>query len=67
MISNITATQVYKQISPIIRKNITDLMVYRLRNVSDLEAILDEMSAVYDKRTLLKLYKIATDKPFAFL
>ena len=42
-------------------------MVYRLRNVSDLEAILDEMSAVYDKKTLLKRYRTATDKPFTFL
>ena len=67
MISTITATQVYKQISPVIRKNITDLMIYRLRNYADLEAILEEMSAVYDKKVLMKLYKIATDPPYSFL
>ena len=32
MISTITSTQVYKQISPIIRKNITHLFIYILRN-----------------------------------
>jgi len=42
-------------------------MIYRLRNYADLEAILEEMSAVYDKKTLLKLYKMATDEPYGFL
>ena len=32
MISTITSTQVYKQISPIVRKNMTYLFIYRLRN-----------------------------------
>ena len=39
MISTITSTQVYKQISPIVRKNMTHLFIYRLRNYGDLEAI----------------------------
>ena len=66
-ISTITATQVYKAISPIIRKNITDLYVFRLRNHMDMEAWLEEMSAVYDKNTLIRLYQIATGKPHGFL
>ena len=66
-ISRITSTQVYKAISPIIRKNLTAIMVYRLRNYSDLESLLEEFGAVYDKDTLLELYKIATDPPFSFL
>jgi hypothetical protein len=66
-ISTITATQVYKAISPVIRKNITDLYIFRLRNHADMEAWLDEMSAIYDKKVLLKLYHIATDKPYGFL
>ncbi len=32
-----------------------------------MEAWLEEMSAIYDKDTLLKLYHIATDKPHGFL
>ena len=67
MISTITATQVFKAISPIVRKNITDLYIYRLRNQADLEAIIEEVSAVYDKKTLYKLYKMATDEPYGFL
>jgi hypothetical protein len=66
-ISTITATQVYKAISPIIRKNITDLYIFRLRNYADMEAWLEEMAAIYDKKTLVSLYTAATDKPFGFL
>ena len=36
--------------SPIVRKNITHLFIYRLRNYGDLESIIEEMSAIYDKR-----------------
>ena len=66
-ISTITATQVYKAISPIIRKNITDLYIFRLRNQADMQAWLEEMEAIYDKDTLLELYKTATDVPYGFL
>ena len=52
MISTITSTQVYKQISPIVRKNMTHLFIYRLRNYGDLEAIVEELSAIYGKKTL---------------
>ena len=66
-ISTIVSTQVYKAISTIIRKNLTHLFVFKLRNYSDLEALLDEFGSVYDKQTLLKMYKIATDPAFSFL
>lgn len=66
-ISTITATQVYKAISPVIRKNITDLYIFRLRNHADMESWLEEMSAIYDKNVLLQLYRISTDKPHGFL
>ena len=65
--SVITATQVFKALSPIIRKNMTELYVYRLRNQNDLEAWVEEVSAVCDKNTLLQLYQIATAEPFSFL
>ena len=38
-ISTITSTQVYNLISPIIRKNATNLYVFKLRNAKDLEAL----------------------------
>ncbi len=53
MISSITATQKFNAIHPIIRVNATELYVYRLRNYKDLDTFVDEVSAVYDKKTLL--------------
>ncbi len=66
-ISTITSTQVYKAISPIVRKNITDLFVFRLRNQADLDQIVEEVSAVHDKKTLYQLYRLATEQPYSFL
>ena len=54
MISTIPSTQVCKQISPIVRKSMTHLLIYRLRNYGDLESIVEELSAIYDKKTLLQ-------------
>ena len=67
MISTITSTQVYKQISPIVRKNMTHLFIYRLRNYGDLEANVEELPAVYDKKTPLQIYHEAVDEPYSFL
>ena len=67
MISTITATQVYKAISPIVHKNMMDLYIYRLRNQADLDAIVEEVSAVYDKNTFFKMYQFATQEPYSFL
>jgi len=66
-ISTLTSTQVYKQVSPIVRKNMTHLFVFKLRNQADLEAITEEVSAVYDKDTFKEIYRTATDEPYAFL
>ena len=66
-ISTITSTQVYKAVSSIVRKNITNLFVYRLRNQTDLESWIEELSAVYDRKTLHNLYTLATDVPHGFL
>jgi hypothetical protein len=67
MISTITATQKFNAIHPIIRVNATELYVYRLRNYKDLDTFIEEVSAVYDKKTLLELYNVATEEPFSFL
>ena len=67
MISTITTTQVYKGVSPLVRNNLTHLFVYRLRNYGDLEAIVEEMSAMYDKNTILQIYHEAIDEPYSSL
>ena len=65
-ISPITATHTLSSIAPIIRMNARELFDYRLRNYEDLETFIDEVSAVADKKTLLQIYKIATDEPYYF-
>ena len=67
MISTITATQVYKVISPIVRKNVTDLIIFKLRNYADLEGIVEELGALIDKKILHNIYQQATEQPYAFL
>ena len=67
MISTITATQVYKVISPIVRKNVTDLIIFKLRNYADLEGIVEELAALTDKKIIHNIYKQATAEPYAFL
>ena len=66
MISTITSTQVYKQISPIVRKSMSHLFIYRLRNYGDLEATVEELSAIYDKKTLLQIYHEAVSEEYSF-
>ena len=67
MISTITSTQVYKQKSPIVRKNITHLFIYRLRHYNDLKPIVEELSAIYDKKTFLQIYHEAISEDYSFL
>ena len=67
MISTITSTQVYKQISPTVRKNMTHLFIYRLRNYNDIGSIVEELSAMYDKKTLLQIYHEAVSEDYSFL
>ena len=66
-ISTITSTQKYNVIAPIVRINATQLYVFRLRNFKDLEAIVEELSAVADKKTLLEIYHTAREQPYSFL
>ena len=63
-IPTITATQVYKQISPIVRKSMTHLFIYRFRNHNGLEPTVEELSATYDKKTLLQIYHEAVSENY---
>ena len=49
-ISTIVSTQKFYAISPIIRINATQLYSFKLRNYKDLESIIEELSAIYDKK-----------------
>ena len=61
-------TQKFASISPLIRVNASELYVFRLRNSQDLETFLNELGAICgDKKSLMKMYTMATDAPFSFL
>ena len=66
-ISTITAPQAFTALATLVRKNATELYIYRLRNYRDLETFIEEVSAIYDKKTVLELYNTATAEPYAFL
>ena len=66
-ISTITSTQKYFAIAPIVRINASQLYVFRLRNYKDLESIVDELSALAPKNTLLDIYNTAVKEPYSFL
>lgn len=66
-ISTFTATQVYKAISPVIRKNITHLFVFRLRNQTELNALVEEFSALHYHNVPVKMHKEAPDEQHSFL
>ena len=67
MISTITSTQVYKQISPTVGKNMTHLFIYRLMNYGDLEPTVEEQNAIFDIKTLLQIYHEAVSEEYSFL
>ena len=66
-ISTFIATQKFNALATILRVNADTLYVFRLRNYQDLNTFLDEVSAIVDKKTLLQMYKSATDLDFGFL
>ena len=66
-ISTLISTQKFAALSPLIRVNACSLYVFRLRNYQDLNTFLDEVSAIVDKKTLLKIYNTANEFDFGFL
>jgi len=66
-ISVIVSSQKFRALSNIMRVNAVNLYVFRLRNVGDLDAFVEEVSAVASKKELLNLYHIATEEAYSFL
>ena len=61
-------SQAIKLLSPSVRLNLTGMAIFRLRSMHDLQAFLDEYSALgIDKKTLLEMYKAATKDQYSFL
>ena len=66
-ISTILSTQKYNAISTIARTNMDSMYLFRLRNSNDLQAVIDELSALLDRKTLLDVYMEATKERYSFL
>ena len=65
-ISCLCSVQKLRLVSPTIRVNAQFMLVWRLRNRLELQSLLEEISAVYDIKTLEKMYQLATDDPYSF-
>ena len=65
-ISFILSTQKYRSLANIIRLNASSLYVFKLKNQAELDAFIEESSALVDKKALLDMYKEATKEPYSF-
>ena len=65
-ISVISSVQFYHALQPCIRINATQLYVFKLRNQKDLESVVEALSALVNKETIMQLYKVATADPHSF-
>ena len=54
-------------ISAAVRANIQFLCCWRLRNQHELDAVVEELSALLPKEQLYQLYEQATREPYSFL
>jgi len=63
----IVSSQVLNLVGTVIRKNVRCLCCWRLRNFKEVETLCEELSGVYDKRTLMDLYMTATEEAYSFL
>ena len=66
-ISTITSVQTLRSLSTIIRVNTTEIYIYRLRNYKEIESLIEELSALYPKKTILDIYNLATESPHSFI
>ena len=65
-ISTFMSVQKLRLAGSILRVNAQAICVFRLRNKLELDAIVEELSAVYSKEQLLEMYDLATREPFSF-
>ena len=54
-ISNICLIQKYISVSPMIRLNVSALRIFKLKDMKDLNALLDETSALINKKNIRNL------------
>ena len=67
-ISTIVSVQKYRVVMPIVRVNTTDEIIFTaIRNAHDLQAFVEETSALVDPATFMQIYNRARQTPYAFI
>ena len=66
-LSVITASQKYNALAPMVRLNTSSLYIFEFKNMAEVEAFVQEQSALVDKKTVYEIYRLATeDQPYSF-
>ena len=65
-VSTWLSSQKLRALGNISRVNLQAMCIWRLRNYKEIEALLEELSALYDKKVLREMYELATGKKYGF-
>jgi hypothetical protein len=65
-ISFLYAIQIYKAMPPVVRVNLSALIIFRMYNKGELKKIVEEQAVMVKDATWLALYEHATAEPFSF-
>jgi Poxvirus A32 protein len=63
----VISSQVFNLVGTVLRRNVRCMCVWRLRNHKEVETLCEELSGVYNAKTLMQLYREATAEPFSFM
>jgi hypothetical protein len=63
----VISSQVINLVGTVLRKNVRCMCVWRLRSHKEVEVLCEELSGVYDAKTLMALYRTATEDPYSFM
>ena len=66
-VSWICSVQKLNQAGLTVRANVRNICCWRLRNYKEVETLCEELSGIYDKDTVMELYKYATTEAHSFL
>lgn len=66
-ISFLYAVQIYKAMPPVVRVNLSAILIFRIYNRGELKKIVEEQAVLVKDNTWMALYEHATKEPFSFL
>lgn len=66
-ISFLYAVQIYKAMPPVVRVNLSAILIFRIFNRGELKKIVEEQAVLVKDSTWMALYEHATKEPYSFL